>query len=41
MKRAFVLLSIVVMIIVLGSCQGNKKCPAYTKNNIEKVAEKA
>jgi uncharacterized alpha/beta hydrolase family protein len=38
MKRYFVVLIIcVVVAIVLGSCQGGKKCPAYSQYNTEKT----
>jgi len=39
MKRFFIVLIVcTLMAIVLGSCQGNKKCPAYSQNNTEQPA---
>lgn len=36
MKKSFIVLTVcVLMIMVLGSCGANKKCPAYSQHNTE------
>jgi hypothetical protein len=34
-KASLVLLVCVVIALVVSSCAGNKKCPAYSQNNIK------
>jgi hypothetical protein len=39
MKRIVIILAVcAVMAVVVASCQGSKKCPAYSQNNTEQAS---
>lgn len=37
MKKLTIILAVVAVTLVLSSCQGGKKCPAYSQVKTEKV----